>query len=38
MEEGDTIVLVDIYDKSEKETMEEAEYIEILQEFIFEEL
>ena len=37
-EEDDTIVLVDIYDKSEKDTMEETEYTEILQQFIFDEL
>jgi len=37
-EEGDTIILVDIYDKSEKDTMEETEYTEILQKFIFDEL
>jgi hypothetical protein len=33
---GNTIVLVDIYDKSEKETMNESEYIQILEEFIAE--
>lgn len=31
----DTVILVDIYDKSERETMNENEYIKILQEFLF---
>jgi hypothetical protein len=31
-----TVILVDIYDKSEKETMNENEYIQILQEFVSE--
>ena len=33
-ENDNTIVLVDIYDKSEKDTMRETEFIEILQDFI----
>ncbi|GHT32714.1 hypothetical protein FACS189434_05180 [Bacteroidia bacterium] len=37
-EEDNAIVLVDIYDKSEKDTMEESEYTEILKEFIYNEL
>jgi hypothetical protein len=32
----DTVILVDIYDKSERETMNENEYIEILREFVSE--
>jgi hypothetical protein len=35
--DGDTVVLVDIYDKSERDTMSENEYIKILQEFISEQ-
>ncbi|SFL24731.1 hypothetical protein SAMN05216357_11643 [Porphyromonadaceae bacterium KH3CP3RA] len=37
IEEG-VIILVDIYDKSEKETLTEKEYIKILQDFINNEL
>ncbi|MDR2682691.1 MAG: addiction module toxin RelE [Dysgonamonadaceae bacterium] len=33
--ENNTIVLVDIYDKAERETIQEAEYTQILQSFIF---
>jgi len=33
-ENDNTVVLVDIYDKSEKDTMRETEFIEILRDFI----
>ena len=32
--EGDTIVLVDIYDKAELDSLKESEYIRLLQDFI----
>jgi hypothetical protein len=32
----DTVILVDMYDKSERKTMNENEYVKILQEFVSE--